>query len=217
MQSPSFLKRRGKVKFIQPPFLHWSLLVGITLANSNAPMSMMAMPLPLPSCGRATPRWSVAGAPALLPASMALLPGKRACVGVCPPLFLRIGSRFVTAPRRNDGSLRENSTRTFGKFLAVLKIAVKPAKTRLRRELAEEVGIVPIEWQFLLTFYKPNLLENGEGQYHFYLITAWSGQPANLQPEEHSEVFWFNFEDAINLPCPSPLYVKKIEQILNQS
>ena len=48
---------------------------------SNAPMS--AVP---PLNGRGRPRWSVAGAPVLVPASMAGLPKISATVGVGPPL-----------------------------------------------------------------------------------------------------------------------------------
>src|SRR5438132_73324 len=44
-------------------------------------------------CGRGAPRWSVAGQPTFVPASIAGLPGKSACVGVGPPLFFSGPSR----------------------------------------------------------------------------------------------------------------------------
>lgn len=52
----------------------------------------------------------------------------------------------------------------------------------LRRELFEEIGIVPTRWKFLLTVDEPDSVIYGQGQYHFYLVTAWDGEPANLQP-----------------------------------
>src|SRR4051812_27675646 len=54
--------------------------------RSNTPISTIWLPLASPSRKRGAPRWSVAGAPALLPRSMALLPASRAWVWVGPPL-----------------------------------------------------------------------------------------------------------------------------------
>src|SRR5262245_14046292 len=58
-----------------------------TVFRSNAPMSQMAVGSAPPSTGRWNPRWSVAGHPTLVPASMAGLPGSSAWVSVGPPLF----------------------------------------------------------------------------------------------------------------------------------
>ena len=85
----------------------------------------------------------------------------------------------------------------------------------LRRELMEELGIVPTGWKFLLSVDEQNPMENGPGQYHFYLVTAFDGIPENLQPEEHAHICWFEFEQAINLPFPHPLYAEMITQIQN--
>ena len=94
----------GAVKVTRPP-LTGSLPVAVTetesgLANAVPVFALWLLPLPtasvkprdskaptstVPDCGRAMPRWSVAGAPLLFPASMAGLPGSRANVGVGPP------------------------------------------------------------------------------------------------------------------------------------
>ena len=58
---------------------HWS-------KNSYAPMSQIVVPSPLPSAGRARPRWSTSGQMEALPASMAGLVLAIACVGAGPPL-----------------------------------------------------------------------------------------------------------------------------------
>lgn len=83
----------------------------------------------------------------------------------------------------------------------------------LRRELSEELGIVPTRWKFLLTAEEPNESENGAGLYHFYLVTAFDGTPQNLQPDEHAAVLWFGFAEAVNLPFAHPLYVEMIARI----
>src|SRR5262245_47068195 len=61
--------------------------------RSKAPMSTTARPSPLPSFRRGKARWSVAGTPALSPASMHGLPASSASVFVGPPLFRKGPSR----------------------------------------------------------------------------------------------------------------------------
>lgn len=80
----------------------------------------------------------------------------------------------------------------------------------LRRELQEELGIALVKWQYLLTIDEPNPTENGAGQYHVYLVTAWEGVPQNLQPQEHAFIEWFSFEQAVKLPFAHPLYAELI-------
>ena len=75
---------------------------GGSAPNSNPPMSL-ATP-----CGRANPRWSVAGAMLSSPLSMAGLPASRAWVKVGPPLSSkgpRSGSCPVTLPVRSPTSV----------------------------------------------------------------------------------------------------------------
>lgn len=81
----------------------------------------------------------------------------------------------------------------------------------LRRELSEELGILPTRWEFLLTALEPDQEKYGQIKYHIYLVTAFDGEPNNLQPEEHSVIGWFKFEQAINLPFLHPLYTKIIK------
>lgn len=76
----------------------------------------------------------------------------------------------------------------------------------LRRELMEELGIIPTRWEFLLT------AENDEGCYHVYLVTNWTGAPRNLQPEEHALIKWFDFEKALKLPFAHPIYIELIKK-----
>lgn len=82
----------------------------------------------------------------------------------------------------------------------------------LRRELREELGIKPTEMRFLLTVEEPDRAANGDGVYHFYLVTAYAGELRNLQPEEHARVEWFEFDEAVKLPFAHPLYAEFISQ-----
>lgn len=95
-----------------------------------------------------------------------------------------------------------------------------PNETRedaLRRELHEELGIMPTEWKFLLTVDEPDAVTNDAGKYHFYLVTHWDDAPRNLQPEEHAFIEWFSFEEAMNLPFPHPLYAETLAQIAREA
>ena len=87
----------------------------------------------------------------------------------------------------------------------------------LRRELREELGIVPTQWKFLLTVDEPNQLKNGLIQYHIFLVTDYDGEPENLQPEEHEFVRWCSFEESLSLPFAHPLYAELIGKISEKS
>lgn len=90
---------------------------------------------------------------------------------------------------------------------------IEPNESRedaLRRELLEELGIAPVEMRFLLTVDEPDRAANGDGVYHFYLFTAFAGEPRNLQPDEHERVEWFEFDEALKLPFADPLYAEMI-------
>jgi mutator protein MutT len=74
----------------------------------------------------------------------------------------------------------------------------------LVRELQEELGITPSEWTYEETFVIS--LPDGEGIFHLYRITSWSGNPANLQPEEHDAIQWFSLDQAVQLNLAHPNY-----------
>lgn len=73
----------------------------------------------------------------------------------------------------------------------------------LVRELQEELGITPTEWKYLETV---SLEGSDPVTVHLYLVTAWSGTPANRQLEEHSDIGWFSLEQAAELPLAHPAY-----------
>lgn len=127
----------------------------------------------------------------------------------CVAAFIVKEKKILLGKRSAEREFYPNIWDVFGGHL-------KPDESRedaLRRELSEELRIVPTKWEFLLTADEPNPAENGNGQYHLYLVTAFDGTPQNLQREEHAIVKWFEFEEARNLPFAHPLYVKLIERI----
>jgi 8-oxo-dGTP pyrophosphatase MutT (NUDIX family) len=79
------------------------------------------------------------------------------------------------------------------------------------------LGIVPTAWKYLLTVDESHPAERSAGQYHFYLVAAFDGEPRNLQPEEHAFISWFEFEEALKLPFPHPLYAEMIRRIEQES
>jgi 8-oxo-dGTP diphosphatase len=80
----------------------------------------------------------------------------------------------------------------------------------LVRELQEELGITPDQWTFLetMTLELPAVPGAPAAQLivHLYLVTAWTGSPANRQPEEHSTIGWFSLAEVTRLPLADPIY-----------
>lgn len=66
----------------------------------------------------------------------------------------------------------------------------------LTRELAEEVGIMPLEWRLLAS----RRFEEGDGwsKLLIYRVESWAGDP-RLANDEHVELRWFPLDGACNL------------------
>lgn len=84
----------------------------------------------------------------------------------------------------------------------------------LIRELQEELGITPTEWNYVET------ITAGTGAdlltLHLYLVTAWTGTPNNRQLEEHSTIDWFTLEEAVALPLAHPSHPQVFGRYLKQ-
>lgn len=126
----------------------------------------------------------------------------------CVAAFVVEGKKILLGKRSPERAFYPNVWDVFGGHL-------EPNESRedgLRRELFEELGIAPLEIRFLLTVDEPDRAANGDGVYHFYLVTAYAGEPRNLQPDEHARVEWFEFDEALKLPFAHPLYAEFISQ-----
>ena len=78
-------------------------------------------------------------------------------------------------------------------------------KQTLIRELQEELGITPTKWRFLETI-NASLPSSDELTLYLYLVTQWTGTPANLQLDEHSAIGWFSLAEATQLQLAHPTY-----------
>jgi 8-oxo-dGTP diphosphatase len=90
----------------------------------------------------------------------------------------------------------------------------------LVRELQEELGITPTKWTYLetITLSAASPLNGPPDQLilHLYLVTDWTGTPANRQLEEHSTIGWFSLAEAIQLQLADPSYLILFTRYLNQ-
>jgi 8-oxo-dGTP diphosphatase len=66
----------------------------------------------------------------------------------------------------------------------------------LARELAEEVGVTPLEWRLLDSFRFQE--RDGWSDLLIYRIDSWEGDPF-LANDEHVELRWLPFADACDL------------------
>lgn len=75
----------------------------------------------------------------------------------------------------------------------------------LIRELQEELGITPTQWRHMedISF---RSAASDQVTVYIYLVTDWTGTPANRQLEEHSTIDWFSLEQAVQLPLAHPDY-----------
>ena len=85
-----------------------------------------------------------------------------------------------------------------------LEAGEQPAET-LVRELQEEWGITPLQWQYLETL---ELTDETSDHwiFHLYLVTGWEGAPTNRQVEEHSTIGWFSLSQALELDLADAIY-----------
>jgi len=96
---------------------------------------------------------------------------------------------------------------------------VEPAERQeetLVRELQEELGITPTQWEYLetLTLFQPE--SSDPWKVHLYLVNSWKGTPFNRQPEEHSVIHWFSLVEAQQLQLADPIYLTLFAKYLEQ-
>jgi len=69
----------------------------------------------------------------------------------------------------------------------------------LIRELGEEIGVTPIEYEYLTSIADRNATASDPVVYHMVAVRAWVGEPT-LIGDEHTELAWVTLETAIGLP-----------------
>ena len=107
------------------------------------------------------------------------------CVGA---LLVRDG-RVLLGRRAQDRVWLPGAWDVFGGHIE----AGETEETALRRELQEELGIVPLAPAWMATI-------GGElpepWRLNVYLVTAWEGEPHNRQEQEHCELRWCSLDEA---------------------
>jgi 8-oxo-dGTP diphosphatase len=92
----------------------------------------------------------------------------------------------------------------------------EPPERTLVRELQEELGVTPTAWRPLGVFRAGPGEPEGGLALHLYAVSAWTGEPHNRLPEEHSEVEWFAVEDACGLELAHPGYPAVFRAVSDQ-
>ncbi len=75
-------------------------------------------------------------------------------------------------------------------------------KQTLVRELQEEIGVTPIQFEHIKTLFD----SNNDHTYYVFVVTDWKGEPESLQPEEHEMIGWFSVNEAVELELALPIY-----------
>lgn len=85
------------------------------------------------------------------------------------------------------------------------------------REVEEEVGCVPISYEFLKILIEPDPEAHGPGEFHIFLVTDWSGPEPYIKCDEHDDLRWFNLEQACQLDLAFPTYANLFAQVLSNA
>jgi ADP-ribose pyrophosphatase YjhB (NUDIX family) len=83
----------------------------------------------------------------------------------------------------------------------------------LRRDLLEELGIVPAFTDPSVIVSEPNPETHGPGEFHVFVVTEWSGEPA-IRNDEHDALGWFTSDEAARLDLADPALAPLISELL---
>ena len=83
----------------------------------------------------------------------------------------------------------------------------------LIREPHEEIGIIPTRFRQVATLDIPGPICDSTQVLYVFLVTDWTGEPRNLQPDEHSELAWFHTGEACGLDLALSGYRELFESL----
>jgi 8-oxo-dGTP diphosphatase len=124
------------------------------------------------------------------------------CVGA----FLTQKASVLLGKRSFQRTFYPNVWDVFGGHLE----AGESHEQALERELMEELGIRLKTSRYLETLITSPSTKGDQIECRLYVVTDWSGTPENRHPEEHSEIQWFRFEEALSLDLAAPEYARII-------
>jgi 8-oxo-dGTP pyrophosphatase MutT (NUDIX family) len=82
--------------------------------------------------------------------------------------------------------------------------AGETVEAALARELGEELGVAPTAWTPLCTLHDDSPAGRGDGgrgdgRYHIFVVTGWTGGAPRMCNDEHSRLGWFSIDEACAL------------------
>lgn len=107
------------------------------------------------------------------------------CVGA---LLVRDG-KLLLGRRASDRAWLAGAWDVFGGHIET----GEPPEQALRRELDEELGVVPHQLRHLGTLSGCGL---ASWRLQLYVVSAWEGEPHNRQPQEHAQMCWCTLAEA---------------------
>jgi len=110
---------------------------------------------------------------------------------ICEAGILVKGDNVLLRSRSKAAALYPNTWDVFGGHCE----PGESVEQTLVRELNEELGVQPLRYVALGMFDEPNPTVYGPGEYHFFAVYEWRGEPANLG-DEHQTIEWFRVTDA---------------------
>lgn len=120
------------------------------------------------------------------------------------------GGRVLLARRSPVRTFLAGAWGVFGGHIE----AGESAERALRRELDEELGILPLRVRELATI-------GGElpepWRMRLYAVTAWRGEPRNRRPQEHAQIRWCPLAEAQQrLAAAHPQFARLLAQAVDR-
>ena len=124
------------------------------------------------------------------------------------------GDRILLGQRSPARAFYPNVWDVFGGHI---EPGEQPEQT-LIRELQEELDITPTQWLELETIHDSiparDAMPPHDLVVYFYCVTKWKGEPVNRQPEEHTVIQWFSYDEAVQLELAHHSYPRLFMQCL---
>ncbi len=79
------------------------------------------------------------------------------------------------------------------------------------REVQEEIGLTPTQFELLEVVSKPDIKDGVETEYHIFAVTKWEGEQPELLGDEHTELGWFPLAEIATLSSADHPYMPTLD------
>lgn len=76
----------------------------------------------------------------------------------------------------------------------------EPLEEALKRELQEELAVIPSEISVFAEIKDPNAPDSRPIKYHLFVVTEWGGGEPAVVDEEHTDIVWLPPKEASIMP-----------------